>query len=476
MAIVGGIMVPHPPLIIPEVGRGEEKKISATVSAYEGAMRFAASLQPETVLIASPHTIMYRDFFHISPGRSAAGDFRRFRAGSVRVRAVYDEALAEQICALCDRESFPAGFEGERDPSLDHGTMIPLYFLQKYLPDVRVVRIGLSGYPLSMHYHMGELIQQAAETLDRRVLFIASGDLSHKLREDGPYGFAPEGPQYDKRLMDVMGKAAFLDLLNFNDSFLEAAAECGHRSFTMMAGSLDGFSVEPGRPSHEGPFGVGYGVCTYLVKGNDDRRHFLQEWKEKRIAALMKKRQREDIFIRIARTSLETYVRTGKCLPFSAAEEMIAEEADEEEKKELLEKKAGCFVSVHREGSLRGCIGTIAPVRICVAEEILRNAVSAAVRDPRFPEITSDELPYLEISVDILGPTEKISSPDQLDVKKYGVVVTKGLRRGLLLPNLEGVDTVEQQIAIAAQKAGLDADEVDFDLERFEVVRHEVTA
>lgn len=474
MGILGGVMVPHPPLIIPEIGRGEEKGIAATIAAYNEAMRFAASLRPETVVITSPHTVMYRDFFHISPGRSASGDFRRFRAGSVKINVQYDEELSGEICAACDRESFPAGYEGERDASLDHGTMIPLYFLRKYLQDVRVVRIGLSGYPLSMHYHLGQLIQKASDQVGRRVVFIASGDLSHKLKEGGPYGFAPEGPRYDERIMDVMGRADFSQLLDFKDSFLDAAAECGHRSFTIMAGSIDGFSVEARKLSHEGPFGVGYGVCTYLVTGKDETRHFLDEWKEKKQEELKKKRAGEDIYIRIARASLETYVKTRSYLSFSQVKEMLEREASEAEREELLKKRAGVFVSVHKEGALRGCIGTISPVRSCVADEILRNAVSAAVRDPRFPEITSDELPELEISVDVLGPTEKIASPDELDVKRYGVVVTKGMRRGLLLPNLEGVDTVEQQIAIAAQKAGLDTDENDYSLERFEVVRHEM--
>ncbi|MEE3420393.1 MAG: AmmeMemoRadiSam system protein A [Lachnospiraceae bacterium] len=473
MGILGGVMVPHPPLIIPEIGKGEEKEIASTVEAYEEAMRFVASLQPETVIVSSPHTIMYRDFFHISPGRTASGDFRRFRAPAVRVKVTYDEELAEGICALCDRESFPAGFEGERDAALDHGTMIPLWFLKKYMPDVKVIRIGLSGYPLSMHYHLGEIVQKAADETGRRVAWIASGDLSHKLKEDGPYGLAPEGPRYDERIMDVMGEGNFEELLNFSDSFLEAAAECGHRSFTMMAGAFDGLAVEPRQLSHEGTFGVGYGVCTYQVTGEDPTRHFLKAWQDERKKALLEKRAREDIFIRIARKSLETYVENGRYLPFSKVRAMIEEEANDVEREELLTRRTGCFVSIHKEGSLRGCIGTIAPVRSCVAEEILRNAVSAAVRDPRFPEITSDELPYLEISVDVLGPTEKIDSPDWLDVKRYGVVVTKGQRRGLLLPNLEGVDTVEQQIAIAAQKAGLDTDEEDYSLERFEVVRHE---
>jgi AmmeMemoRadiSam system protein A len=138
---------------------------------------------------------------------------------------------------------------------------------------------------------------------------------------------------------------------------------------------------------------------------------------------------------------------------------------------ELLTRRAGAFVSLHRNGSLRGCIGTIQPTRRSVAEEILQNAVSACSQDPRFSPVTPEELSSLEISVDVLGELEPIDSPDQLDVKRYGVVVSCGRKRGLLLPNLEGVDTVEEQIRIARQKGGIRETE-PYRLERFEVVRH----
>ena len=139
--------------------------------------------------------------------------------------------------------------------------------------------------------------------------------------------------------------------------------------------------------------------------------------------------------------------------------------------KEMLETRAGAFVSIHEHGKLRGCIGTISPVTGCVAQEIIDNAVSAATRDPRFDPIEEEELGWLSISVDVLGEAEEIGSMDELDVKRYGVIVSKGFRRGLLLPDLDGVDTPEEQVAIARKKAGIGAGET-VKLERFEVVRH----
>lgn len=117
--------------------------------------------------------------------------------------------------------------------------------------------------------------------------------------------------------------------------------------------------------------------------------------------------------------------------------------------------KAGVFVSLHKKGKLRGCIGTFLPTRENIVEEIIENAISAATRDPRFPPVRLEELQDIDISVDILSPPEPVKSIKELDPKKYGIIVSKGWRRGLLLPDLEGVDSVESQIEIAKQKAGL---------------------
>ena len=468
MSITGGVMVPHPPIILPEIGRGEEKKIKATSDAFKKAMSFAASLEPETLVIASPHSIMYRDYFHISPGVEARGDFRNFRARDVGIHVEYDYEFVHTLSGLCDRDDFPAGTMGERDPELDHGTMIPLYFLNQFMDPsrYRIVRIGLSGLPLEDHYRLGMKIREAADRLGRRVVFIASGDLSHKLKDDGPYGFDENGPVYDDRIMDVMGRGQFDELLDFDETLCDRAAECGHRSFVMMAGALDGMAVRSHRLSHEGTFGVGYGVCTYEVTGADEMRHFLDLWTEKKKQENLKRRAGEDLFVQLARAGVESAVLRHKKLPDKEIRALIGDADD------LLNRQAGTFVSIHKNGRLRGCIGTIAPTCSCIAQEIAQNAVSASLKDPRFNEIRPDELDSLEITVDVLGETEKIDSPDQLDVKRYGVIVSKGFRRGLLLPNLDGVDTVEEQISIALQKAGLKVNEKNYQLERFEVVRH----
>ena len=449
MAIVGAFMVPHPPMIVPEVGRGSEKQISATTAAYTRVAEEIAALAPETIILSSPHATMYRDYFHISPGSQARGSFGSFRAPEVKFREEYDTELVKTIERIAQGQGFPAGTKGQREPALDHGTMVPLYFIRQAYQNFKLVRIGLSGLPLREHYMLGQIIQSAVEETGRRAVYVASGDLSHKLQSYGPYGFAEEGPQYDARIMDVCGRGAFGELFDFDEDFCDRAAECGHRSFVIMAGALDGVAVEAIPLSHEDVTGVGYGICTFHPVGPDDSRRFLDAGKESK-----------DPFVRLARASLESYVRQRQVI--QVPEGLPAE---------LTQRRAGAFVSIHKHGQLRGCIGTIAPTRESLAEEIIHNAISASTRDPRFYPVTPDELDDLEINVDVLGEPEEIRSEAELDVKRYGVIVSNGLRRGLLLPDLEGVDTVAQQVAIARQKAGIGAREL-VKLQRFEVVRH----
>jgi AmmeMemoRadiSam system protein A len=345
--------------------------------------------------------------------------------------------------------------------------MVPLFFIRQKLPNCKIIRLGLSGLPLTDHYKMGLIIQKAIDKIGRKVIYIASGDLSHKLKPYGPYGFSPEGPEYDARIMDVCKRAAFEELFDFEESFLNKAAECGHRSFVIMAGALDGLSVKAEKLSHEATFGVGYGICRFEVGGPDESRHFLDIWRKEKLEELQKRQATSDPYVKLARYSLESYVTGGKTIH---KKDLTGDEW-KDLPDELFNTKAGAFVSIHKNGALRGCIGTISATCDCVAEEILQNAISAGTADPRFNMITADELPWLEINVDVMGIPEPISSTDLLDVKKYGVIVTSGTKRGLLLPNLDGVDSVNQQINIACQKAGIPAGEEIY-LERFEVVRH----
>ena len=167
----------------------------------------------------------------------------------------------------------------------------------------------------------------------------------------------------------------------------------------------------------------------------------------------------EHPLVQLARKTIEAYIKEDKTIdpPKELTEEM--------------REKAGVFVSLHRKGQLRGCIGTFSPTTENVAKEVIRNAIESSTRDPRFPPMTADELEGLEISVDVLSAPEPVTSVKELDAKRYGVIVKAGWQRGLLLPDLEGVNTPEEQIAICRRKAGIGENE-PVELFRFKVRRY----
>ena len=458
MSIVGAFMVPHPPLIIPAVGKGGEKQIEKTTESYMKVAEKIAELEPETIIISSPHTTCYSDYFHISPGAKASGSFAMFGAPDTKFEEEYDEEFVNELESLAQEKNIRAGTEGEQNPSLDHGTMVPLYFIRQKYNSFKIVRIGISGLPLVDHYKVGELIKEITNKLNRKVVYVASGDLSHKLQPDGPYGFDPNGPIYDEKIMDVCGKANFKELFDFPDSLLEKASECGHPSFTMMAGALDGIDVETTKLSHEDVTGVGYGLCYFIPTGPNEKRHFLEQYLEELNAK--KAKEEHDEYVKLAIATVNEYIKNKEYL-----------KVPENLPKEMLEDRAGVFVSIHKFDKLRGCIGTFLPVQDCIAKEIVNNAISASIHDPRFSPITEDELPYLDINVDVLSTPEDISSKDELDVKRYGVIVSSGFKRGLLLPDLDGIDDVDTQVSIAMQKGDIKEGE-PIKLQRFEVIRH----
>ncbi len=460
MSIVAAYIVPHPPLIVPEVGRGQERKIQDTIDAYHGVAKEIGESKPETLVVITPHSVMYQDYIHISPGAGAFGDLRRFGAEKTRIEVDYDSELVREIEVLAGREGLAAGTLGEREKKLDHGAVVPLFFIDQYVDDYKVVRVSISGLTPLEHYRFGKCIQEAAERLGRRTVIVASGDLSHRLKDEGPYDYAEEGPAFDEQVTKAMAVGDFLTFLQFEEGFTEAAGECGLRSFIIMAGALDGMAVDSELLSYEGPFGVGYAVAAFHPTGTEELRRMDVLYEEEAKEERDRIRAEEDDFVSLARLSLESYVRGRKYIDRPPGLP-----------KELTKQKAGVFVSLKKQGRLRGCIGTISPVEDCIADEIIRNAVSAGTGDPRFDPVTEEELDELIYSVDVLGDPEPIESMDELDVVRYGVIVTKGRRRGLLLPNLEGVTTPKQQVEIALQKAGISPHE-DYGLERFEVVRH----
>ena len=373
--------MPHAPIARPAVGRGEEKKIQKTLDSYRSVSRKIAQEKPETIIIISPHNVMYRDAFYLSPGDVYTDSLVMFGFPQERVSHPYDMELIDEILHLCQEE---------------------------------------------------RVLERAIAHTGRKASILASGDLSHKLTVDGPYGFAKEGPEFDQMITQQMKDADFAKFLEYDERFLDKAAECGLPGFIILSGALENDKVTPHFPSYEGPFGVGYAICDYDV---------------------------EDYCPRLAQMSLEAYVKDRR--EIKVPDDLPAW---------MTKERAGVFVCLHKNGELRGCIGTISACTENVASEIIALAIEAGTRDPRFMPVSERELADLEYSVDVLSQAEP-ATMQELDAKRYGVIVTSGHKRGLLLPNLEGVDTPAEQIFISLQKAGIREGE-PYQIERFTVERH----
>ena len=215
-----GFIVPHPPLIIPEIGKGQQAGIQKTIDSFTAIARRIAEIRPQTIIIISPHSVAYTDYIHISPGANANGKLSQFGAQTV-YKADYDEPLVGEITKLCDKHGFPAGTLGERDSSLDHGTIIPLHFINEIFADYKLVRCSVSGLSHDDHYIFGTILRAAIKNTGRNAVIIASGDMSHKLTADGPYGFAPEGPALDEWLVEIMQSGNLSDFLEIDDELAE---------------------------------------------------------------------------------------------------------------------------------------------------------------------------------------------------------------------------------------------------------------
>jgi len=444
MPLIKAYIVPHPPLIVPDIGKGEEKHILTTQMAYKKIAEEIGAIKPQTIIISSPHAPSYYDYLQISSGSTFNGNLRNFHS-SEQFSGKYDEDLIFEINKLMQSIDFPAGTQGKKDDTLDHGTMIPLYFINQRYTDYKLVRIAISSLPLKTHYEFGKLLQKLIEQSKQSIVYVASGDLSHKLLKSGPYGFSEEGIAFDKAMKNIVAEGNLAKLVDFNENFLHKAAECGLRSFLIMAGVLDGYKYDSSLLSYEGPFGVGYLVASFNPQEKLST--------ETKIS--------NNPYVELATDALKYYLTTHKKM-----------ELPKDLPLDFRKNQAGVFVSIHKFHQLRGCIGTFKPTTSCIGEEIIQNAISAGTRDPRFTPIEKDELPYLEFSVDILSNPTRIESRDELDVKTFGIIVRTKDKSGLLLPDLEGVDTVEQQISIALRKAGISQSD-DYIIEKFTVTRYQ---
>lgn len=465
--LVYGALVPHPPIIVPEVGGAEREAARRTISAMETVAKQIREVLPDTIVVFSPHGPLFQDGLAIRGDAVLRGDLRRFGA-DLSWEWENDGLLMEEITKEIKEEGIPVieltadlAAQYRISSAVDHGVTVPLSFLGDL--SYSLVATGMTLLPWHKQYILGAAIGRAVKNSRRKVAVIASGDLSHALKQGGATPYDPCGAEFDQTLVRLLQEHRLAELFQLKPAFVEKAAECGFRTLLMLLGVFAGFDLNIRVLSYEGPYGVGYAVAEF-TPGRENPQQNLRFVLEKRQKdAVLQRRAAESPLARLARLTVERHL-TG-----------VGEAGTDEdlpEKNAEFQQAAGTFVSIKKNGALRGCIGTIYPTQPTLREEVKHNAIAAAFHDPRFDPIGEEELEELVYSVDVLAKPEPVSALEELDPRRYGVIVRQGGRTGLLLPNLEGVDTVEEQIRIAKQKAGIGPHE-EVELEKFEVKRYE---
>ncbi|MDO5295429.1 MAG: AmmeMemoRadiSam system protein A [bacterium] len=448
--IVIGALSPHPPLLVLDPQPEILEQVQSTDSSLRDLAQQFAKAKPQRIIIMSPHAPVHPTAFPIYLTERLRGSMAQFRRPDVTLDYPIDQEFSKKLASRCAERQLRTFFLSESSAKqygfsldMDHGTFVPLHYLHQAGVEVPLVVLGTAGLTPQEHAQLGKVIAELIEEDGVPTAILASGDLSHRLLSSGSYGFDEKGPVFDEAITAAVRGNDLQAASAIPAETVQRAGQCGYRPIMMLLGALP--QAEAHQLSYEGPFGVGYCVA-YLTPA--------RETSEKQDAAP----KREDVRLTLARQAVQEYVTHHRVLEKPEPQDELAEPAP-------------TFVTLKINGQLRGCIGTLAATCPNQQQEIIQNAISACSRDPRFKPVTPAELPLLQYQVYVLGPMEPIDSRDKLDPKRYGVVVSKGGRRGVLLPNLEGIDTVEMQLEIAARKGGISLDE-DPDLYRFEVITY----
>jgi AmmeMemoRadiSam system protein A len=442
--------------MVRDVGGDEADVTAASIEAMHDAARAVANFAPDTLVVISPHSPPLGDAFVIDTAPDTHGTLAQFGAARTAISARTDVEFASRLIEAANTHGLPArsraGHSALQPGVLDHGVLVPLLFLDPK-GTYPLVNISLSGLSLEAHRRLGEVVAEVARSLGRRIVFLASGDLSHRLTPRAPAGYSAKGQEFDSQVVELLRTNRLTSIAHIDPSLADAAGECGWRSIIALSGAMPQGDVQV--LSYEGPWGVGYLVAVVREHADDSGG---------RCAAVEvtteqpRDESSEHELVRLARHAIVSWVEHG------------VEPEPSTLSDPSLPVRAGTFVSLHLDGHLRGCIGTIAPTQRTLAAEVVHNAVQAASADPRFPAVTADEVDRLDVKVDVLYPPEGCSFED-LDPEQYGVIVSCGWRRGLLLPDLEGVDSSAEQVDIARKKAGISPSE-PCSLERFRVDRY----
>jgi AmmeMemoRadiSam system protein A/AmmeMemoRadiSam system protein B len=403
--------------------------------------------RPDALVLVSPHAPRRQRAFGIWGDNPMQGAFDQFNVPDETVSLPLDSQLAQTIADESHRRQL-ATWTIHRCP-LDHGALVPLWFLAEAGWAGPAVVLSLNDPEANGLVALGEAIAAAAAKLSRRVAFVASGDMSHRLMPGAPCGFHPQARRFDETFIQLVRTGEYGRIKTIAPKLRECAAEDVVDATLIAAAAVNWQSSGHRVLNYEGPFGVGYGVAILFTEKNGGvDGNPLEGGGDKYAGATLPG---------VARRSVMKVLLAGTEAALEAAGS-------------YLRTPAGVFVTIRRpDGTLRGCVGTITPATPDIVAETWRNARLAAFHDRRFPPVAQSELGGLRFEVSVLHPPETIRQASDLDPARYGIIVSvDDGRRGLLLPGIQEIKTPEEQLRLAREKGGIGPDE-PATVQRFQV-------
>ncbi|TSC84857.1 MAG: Uncharacterized protein G01um101413_241 [Parcubacteria group bacterium Gr01-1014_13] len=263
MPLVFAAITPHPPLLIPTIGKQSLKKLEKTKIALEQMEKDLYITHPEILIIISPHGSYFHDAFTLNVSTHYQTDLREFGDLATKIKFQGETHLATMIREGTKKENFPATMISEQN--LDHGSSVPLSYLTKHLKKTKIIQIGFCDLDWKTHVAFGAMIADKISQINKRVAVIASGDLSHALISDAPAGYNPAGPEFDRKIQELLESKNLSGMLQLDKKLVTNASECGFRSFLILMGILQGVHHTYKSYSYEAPFGVGYLTANFAL-------------------------------------------------------------------------------------------------------------------------------------------------------------------------------------------------------------------
>lgn len=429
MSISCAVLMCHAPIVIPAIAAQQAPLCSATTEAMRRTARALVAHEPALIVLVSPHAPRRPKSIGLTFDETLHGDFSRFGHAQValRLRGAPDEA--ERIAQKAYAQHVPTHTLAGR--ALDHGSLVPLFFVHEAGYRGRVIVASLPYPGTELESAFGQALHDAAQDSQQRWAILASGDMSHRLTRDAPAGFEPRAQEFDKGFARALRLGDLRRAVTTDPDLQELAAEDVVQSTTVAAAAVQFEAHGTQVFAYEAPFGVGYLEALLFSQGADAHADIDHD-------------APPNALVTVALSAIEHALHG---IPYVPAQ-----------LEPPWDQPRAVFVTLRSpDGELRGCIGRTEPMAPSLVDEVADCAVGAATRDLRMEAVTLDELADLQIEVSVLHPPTPVADRVRLDAKRFGVVVEHGHKRGVLLPDVEGVDSVEQQIQIALRKAGIAA-------------------